>query len=58
MQKSSIFKARMFEITIIGAVKTTYSGPPADNVMEWDRPHLQMRSGKRDEQVLGEYVDG
>ena len=32
MQKSSIFKAWTFEIAIIGAVKTTYSGPPADNV--------------------------
>ena len=32
MHKSSIFKARTFEIAMIGAVKTTYSGPPANNV--------------------------
>ena len=32
MHKSSIFKARAFEIAIIGALKTTYSRPPADNV--------------------------
>ena len=32
MQKSSIFKAWAFEKAIIGDVKTTYSGPPADNV--------------------------